>query len=254
MYFHGIDVGTTFVKSVIIDHENRIIGSSVRRAGPDRTTAVNDSFSEAQEIAGLENEEIINTTATGFGRHKVPFANSVKTEISCHAKGAFHHFQKAITIIDIGGQDNKIIRIDGSGKRIGFRMNRKCAAGTGAFLEEIARHLQIPLGDLNSIAQGSDDDSPLNSFCTVFASTEVIQRLKEGESAEVLVRSAFESVARRVMEMEEFHGAIVMTGGVVAHNPVILDILGEHIGQKILTPPQPQLTGAFGATLYARQS
>lgn len=253
-FYLGIDAGTTYIKAAIVNEHEEMIGSFVHPTGPDHSEALQTTWGRVLQAAELTREAVAHTTATGFGRYDVAFADSVKTEISCHARGAFHHFRCPITIIDIGGQDTKIIRVDGSGKRIGFRMNRKCAAGTGAFLEEIARHLQIPMEELNSMAGGSKDDAPLNSFCTVFASTEVINRLKDGEAAEVLVRGAFESVARRVMEMEELQGTIVMTGGVVAYNPVILKVLGRHIGQEILTPPHPQLTGAFGAALYANDA
>ncbi len=117
------------------------------------------------------------------------FADSVITEISAHAKGAYHYFPKKITIIDIGGQDTKIIKIDSKGKILGFKMNRKCAAGTGSFLEEIAYKLNIQLNEMNKLASKSDKETSLSSFCTVFASTEILTRIKEGEKVEDMVRS-----------------------------------------------------------------
>ena len=131
-------------------------------------------------------------------------------------------------------------------------MNRKCAAGTGSFLEEIAYKLNIPMNEMNTLAEKSDKETALSSFCTVFASTEILTRIKEGEKMEDMVKSAFESVARRVIEMDTLEGTIVMTGGVVAYNDVILKILAKSIGNKILAPPDPQLSGAVGAALFAK--
>jgi len=183
----------------------------------------------------------------------VKFADSIKTEISCHARGAYYNFSKAITLIDIGGQDTKIIKISNDGKLLNFRMNRKCAAGTGSFLEEIALRMNIPVMEMNDLAVGSDNTSALGSFCTVFASSEILTRIRNGERIEDMARSAFESVARRVIEMDVFHGTIVMSGGVVKYNNVIVDILERHLGKTISVTPHPQLTGAFGAALYASE-
>jgi predicted CoA-substrate-specific enzyme activase len=133
-------------------------------------------------------------------------------------------------------------------------MNRKCAAGTGSFLEEIAFKLNIPMDEMNVLAGKSSKDTALSSYCTVFASTEILTRIKEGEKKEDMVKSAFESVARRVIEMDTLDGTVVMTGGVVAYNDIILKILSKQVGQKILTPPNPQLTGALGAALFAKEA
>ncbi len=252
-YFAGIDVGTSYVKTAIIDDKNDIIGSFIERTGADIKSSINVAFEGAIAEAGIPRSMIRNVTATGFGKSQAPVADTVKTEISCHAKGAFHHFPGKITIIDIGGQDTKIIKVDEHGKRLGFKMNRKCAAGTGAFLEEIAARLNLSMDEMNTLAVKSDKEAALGSFCTVFAITEVITRVKAGEKVENMVRGAFESVARRVIEMDVLDGQVVMTGGVVAHNDIIADILGALIENKISIPPQPQLTGAFGAALFARE-
>ncbi len=253
-FYLGIDAGTTYVKAVIVNDSKEIIGTFVHPTGTDHADSLKTVGGGVLEAASITKEALAHTTATGFGRDTIEFADSTKTEISCHARGAYHHFPQAITIIDIGGQDTKIIQLDESGKRIGFKMNRKCAAGTGAFLNEIAQKLEVPLNELNSMAMGSDLNSPLSSFCTVFASTEILQRMKDGERIEDLVRGAYESVIRRVIEMEELEGTIIMTGGVIAYHPIIAEILGGLLDMKIRTPPLPQLTGALGAALFARQS
>ena len=253
-YFAGIDVGTSYIKVVILDEEKKIAGSFKERSGADLHKCISKAFEGAIADAKISRDAIKHITATGFGRGNVPFADSVKTEISCHAKGAYHYFPKKITIVDIGGQDTKIIKIDAQGKTLGFKMNRKCAAGTGTFLEEIAYKLDIPLNEMNKLAGKSDIDSALGSFCTVFASTEILTRIKEGEKVEDMVKSAFESVARRVIEMDTLDGAIVMTGGVVKYNDIMLKVLTRYVGSEILSPPDPQLSGAFGAALFAKEA
>ena len=253
-YFLGIDVGTSYIKAVIIDNKNEIIGSSTDRSGADLQKSITAIFKELTTSADIPQHTIKHITATGFGRRSVSFADSIKTEIGCHAKGSYHYFPRKITIIDIGGQDTKIIKIDAKGKTLGFKMNRKCAAGTGAFLEEIANRLSIPMSEMNMLAAKSTKDTALSSFCTVFASTEILTRIKDGERIEDMVKSAFESVARRVIEMDTLDGTIVMTGGVVTYNDFILKALTKYVGSKILTPPNPQLTGAIGAALFAREA
>lgn len=253
-YFLGIDVGTSYIKAVFIDNKNEIIGSSTDRSGADLQKSITAIFKELTTAADIPQHTIKHITATGFGRRSVSFADSIKTEIGCHAKGSYHYFPRKITIIDIGGQDTKIIKIDAKGKTLGFKMNRKCAAGTGAFLEEIANRLSIPMSEMNMLAAKSTKDTALSSFCTVFASTEILTRIKDGERIEDMVKSAFESVARRVIEMDTLDGTIVMTGGVVTYNDFILKALTKYVGSKILTPPNPQLTGAIGAALFAREA
>ncbi|MCK5262020.1 MAG: ATPase, partial [Thermoplasmatales archaeon] len=180
-YFAGIDVGTSYIKAVIIDGKNKIVGSFTNRSGTDLQKSITTAFKGAIDVADVSRHAIKHITSTGFGRRNVSFADSVKTEISSHAKGAYQYFPRKITIIDIGGQDTKIIKIDAQGKILSFKMNRKCAAGTGAFLEEISYKLNIPMSEMNALAAKSSKDTALSSFCTVFASTEILTRIKEGE-------------------------------------------------------------------------
>ncbi|MFX0002447.1 MAG: acyl-CoA dehydratase activase [Promethearchaeota archaeon] len=254
MYFVGIDVGTSFVKSVVIDCNKEILSTFVKRTG----TSIKDSskivFQNVISDASLDKIDIKSITATGYGKDKVDFANNYKTEISCHAKGTYFYFPKSITVIDIGGQDTKVIKLDDQGKIVRFKMNRKCAAGTGAFIEEIAYRLDIPLKDLNDLAAKSTSKVPLASFCTVFAKTEILTRIKDGEKVEDLIRSAFGSVIKRIIEMTEIEGTVVLTGGLIAHNSIIGEILKNELNADILIPPLPQFTGAIGAALYGLES
>lgn len=254
IYYAGIDVGTSFVKVVIISKNKEIVSSFVKRTGVSIKESTTIAFEKAISAVSLSQPEIKHITATGYGKNNVAFADTTKTEISCHAKGAYHYFPKKITIIDIGGQDTKVIKLDEKGKIIRFKMNRKCAAGTGAFIEEIAYRLDIPLIELNNLASKSTTNLPLASFCTVFAKTEILTRIKEGEKVEDLIKSAFDSVVRRVIEMTELEGTIVLTGGVIAYNRIIEDILKKEINKDILIPPKPQLIGAIGAALFSKES
>ena len=253
-YFVGIDVGAAYVKSVIINGNKEIVGSFVKRTGTSIKESSKTAFERALSNATLSRSSIEHITATGYGKSKVSFADTNKTEISSHAKGAYHYFPNKITVIDIGGQDTKVIKLNENGKIIRFKMNRKCAAGTGAFIEEIAYRLDIPLKDLNNLAAKSTSNVPLASFCTVFAKTEILTRIKEGEKVEDLIKSAFGSVIKRIIEMTEIEGTVVLTGGVIAHNSIVGEILKKELKADIFIPPCPQFTGAIGAALFALES
>lgn len=253
--YAGIDVGSSTTKAVVIDNGKNIIGYAVKKSGADFSQAANEALKESFALGKVSFSNMQKTiVSTGYGRKNVLFANDTKTEISCHSKGCFHYFPFPITIIDIGGQDNKVIKLDASGRRISFKMNRKCAAGTGAFLEEMALKLDLPLGHLNDLAEQSRDMVTLGSFCTVFSATEVLDKIREGKKVEDIIKGIFFSVIKRVSEMDSFGKKIVMTGGVVAHNPYIIEIAKDIIGKNIFVPKHPQLTGAFGAALYALEN
>jgi predicted CoA-substrate-specific enzyme activase len=173
------------------------------------------------------------------------------TEIACHGRGAYFHFKKRMTVIDIGAQDSKVIHLDDAGKRMSFKMNRKCAAGTGSFIEEIAHRLALDISELNALAAGSTKDISLGSFCTVFAATEVLEKIRAGVDVTDIVRGAFNSVVKRIVEMDRVDGMLVTTGGVVAHNPFLAELLGRAFGTEAHVAPNAQYTGALGAALFA---
>ncbi|MCP4567620.1 MAG: ATPase [FCB group bacterium] len=252
--YAGIDIGASSTKAVIINDKRELIGYSVANSGADFEAAASRTFEEACAMAGCGDAGQCVVTATGYGRRNVPFAKETKTEISCHAEGSFHFFPRAHTLIDIGGQDSKIIKLDNAGKRTNFKMNRKCAAGTGAFLEEIANRLKIDLGELNGLAVKAENNISIGSYCTVFAATEILSRIREGVGVPDIVKGIFNSVIKRVFEMDDLKGDIAMSGGVVAHNPFLVSMFEEKIDKKIFVPLKPQLTGAVGAALYALKS
>jgi predicted CoA-substrate-specific enzyme activase len=261
-FYAGVDSGTSTTKAVVIDAEKRILGSFVRRSGADLAGAAVVAFEEAVKQAGLSPEVIRHVTATGYGRHNVPFdrlrtspfAHNTRTEIGCHGRGCYFYFPEAITVVDIGGQDCKIIKLDAQGKRISFKINRKCAAGTGAFLEEIAHKLDIPLGDLNGLARAASKTAQIGSYCTVFTATEVLDRIRAGERIDNIVRGLFDSVAKRILEMDTLTNRVIMTGGVVAFNDIVAELLSARAGVVVEIAPHPQEMGAFGAALFALES
>lgn len=247
----GIDLGASRTKIAILDKNKNLIGHAVRNSGTDYGRTSEIILKEALAMAQVDAKDIVTTLSTGYGRKNVSFAQMNKTEIACHGKGCFHYFSDEISIIDIGGQDNKIIKLNNKGLRTNFKMNRKCAAGTGAFLEEMSLRLNIPLEEMNAQAIEATETVKLGSFCTVFSGTEVLENIRNGKKVPDIVKGLFFSVIKRVLEMDSLTENIVMTGGVVAHNRYLVTMAEEMIGRKILVPEYPQLTGAIGAALYA---
>jgi len=250
-YYCGVDIGASSVKLVLIDEHQRLVARAIRRSGIDYALSADRCLDEALTKYGLERDAIRRALSTGYGRNNVRWADDVATEIACHGSGAFFHFREPITVIDIGAQDCKLIRLDAQGRRIEFKMNRKCAAGTGAFLEEIALRLDLPIGELNGLAEQSTKEVTLGSFCTVFTATEILAKIRAGERVEDIVKGAFRAVIKRIEEMGAVDGTLVMTGGVVAHNSMLPRLASEALGKSAHVPPDPQCIGALGAALMA---
>jgi predicted CoA-substrate-specific enzyme activase len=253
-YYCGIDIGASAAKLVIVDGSGRAAARTLRRSGVDYAQTARLCLNDALELSGLAESEIAGILSTGYGRDNVPFAGGKMTEIACHGKGAFHAFRRAMTVIDIGAQDCKVIHLDGQGRRTSFKMNRKCAAGTGAFLEEIAYRLDLAPDQLNGLAERSTSEVALGSFCTVFAATEILEKIRAGQKVEDIVKAAYRSVVHRIVEMDAIEGMLVITGGVIAHNPVLATLLAEAFRREVHVPPDAQFIGALGAALYARNN
>jgi predicted CoA-substrate-specific enzyme activase len=250
--FAGLDMGASRTKVVVLDPAGLLLGHAVKKSGTDFTATASTCLDIALEMAGATRGDIVRAVSTGYGRSNVAFVTeSSKTEIGCLAKGCHHWFPGAITIIDIGGQDNKIIKLGPAGNRSSFKMNRKCAAGTGAFLEEMSQRLDIPLDEMNELARKSENMIKLGSYCTVFSATEVLESIRSGKPVSDIVKGIFYSVIKRVLEMDSLTDCVVMTGGVVANNRYIVEMAEEMIGRPVLLPELPQLAGAVGAALYA---
>ncbi|MBW1788162.1 MAG: ATPase [Deltaproteobacteria bacterium] len=249
--YAGADVGASRTKVALLDVEKNLIGRCVRKSGIDFEATADVCLAAALEMAGAGRDAVSRCVSTGYGRKNVAFSDDAKTEIACHARGCYHYFPFAITVIDIGGQDNKIIKLDPGGRRTAFKMNRKCAAGTGAFLEEMAMRLDIPLEDMDGLARRSENMVELGSYCTVFSGTEVLEKIRQGKQVPDIVKGLFFSVIKRVLEMDSLTDRVVMTGGVVAHNPYLVRMVREMTEREVLVPEFPQFTGAVGGALFA---
>ncbi len=247
----GLDLGASAAKLVLMDQALTVRARVVRHSGLDYAATARACLEEA--LASVDGAVVARTVATGYGRRNVPFADATATEILCQGAGCRHLFPSVTTIVDIGGQDNKVIRLDADGRRVSFKMNRKCAAGTGAFVEEIALRLGLDVSEMEPLAAAAPQAVRLSSFCTVFAKTEILTHLRAGVPAGAIVRGAFESVVQRVTEMDPLDGEVVLTGGVVAHNPTVAALLAAHLGRPVRVPEHAQLTGALGAALTAAQ-
>ncbi|MFW5740008.1 MAG: acyl-CoA dehydratase activase [Myxococcota bacterium] len=248
----GVDVGASATKLVLMNASGDVLARVVRPSGIDYCATARVCLQEAMTIAGAQSEPV-RTVSTGYGRSNVDFSDRSVTEIHCHGLACFHLVGGPASVVDIGGQDNKVIRIDARGRRVDFKMNRKCAAGTGAFLEEIAARLGLPLEQLDALASSADEAARLSSFCTVFAKTEILAHLRAGVPVEKIVRGAFASVVTRALEMAPLEGRVVLTGGVAQHNPTIALLLSDKTGTDVVVPRHAQFAGALGAALLARK-
>ena len=248
----GIDCGSWATKAVVIDSDARVLGTAVVRSGADLLGAAERAYAVALEVASLTPEDASAVWATGFGRGSVAFADGSRTELDCHARGAANYVKGPLVVLDIGGQDAKVIRLDDAGRRLAHRMNRKCAAGTGSFLDEIALRLGVEPDALDALAGEATEELELSSFCTVFAGTELLTLIRAGKRPPDLAAAAYRSLVNRVMTMDVFPGQVVATGGVVAHHPILVEMLSARLKAEIIVPPHPQEMGAFGAALAAR--
>lgn len=251
-FFAGIDSGSWNTKTAVIDADGHILGSAVVRSGADLAASAERAFTQALGAAGLSASEVETIWATGFGRNAISFAHGSRTELDCHGRGVAFYLPGPLVVLDIGGQDAKVIRLDAEGRRVTHRMNRKCAAGTGSFLEEIALRLGIGIGELDRLAAQHTEEIELGSFCTVFAGTELLTLIRSGKRPPDLARAAYRSLVKRVLEMDVFRERVVATGGVVAYHRTVVELLEEGLNATVTVPPHPQEMGAFGAALAAR--
>lgn len=253
MFCVGIDVGSTSGEAVILDGE-RVLGYSIVDTGYSSRRAADLALERALGAAGLSSDEIGPIVATGYGRVAVDYAIKQITEISCYARGIHKLYPQARTVIDVGGQDSKVISVSARGKPMDFVMNDKCAAGTGRFLEVMARRLELPLEELGPLALQSQQPVTISSMCTVFAESEVVGLVAQQVSRQDIVAGLCHSVARRVATLVKRLGLLppVAFAGGVAKNAGVVQALQEELGEKLLIPEEPQIVGALGAALIAR--
>ncbi len=252
-YFAGIDVGSTMTKAVILNQG--IIASIIGPTGPEQRRLANKVMEEALKKAAISFKAITYIVSTGYGRINVPFADKQFTEITCHAKGIIHLFPKARTIIDIGGQDVKGIKIDASGKIVDFVMNDKCAAGSGRFIEVIADTLGVPLDMVGDRSLQSKNPAKISNICTIWAQQEVAASLAQGMPISDLLAGVHSSLADRICRMVNrlrVEDVVVVTGG-GAKNRGLLKALSQQLGHEVLVPEEPLITGALGAALIGKE-
>lgn len=251
----GIDVGSITAKAAVVKDGN-VIADKLILTGYNARHAGENVFDFILKEAGIDRSSVAKIISTGYGRNSVEIADKSVTEITCHAAGARYLNPDVRSVIDIGGQDSKAIALDEKGNVKDFAMNDKCAAGTGRFLEVMAKALEVDLDDFGSFSLSAEQPSKISSLCTVFAESEVISLISKGEKRENIIAGIHEAIAARVAAMASRTGLrplIMMTGG-VARNVGVVKALEKKILQQIEVCPQSQLTGAIGAALLAQRA
>ena len=248
----GIDIGSVTAKGVLME-ENCIQASIIQFTGYNAKSAGETVLQNLLEQAALEREQLTAIIATGYGRNSVDFADKTMSEIICHGTGAHFAVPGARTVIDIGGQDSKVILLGPTGTVLNFVMNDKCAAGTGRFLEVMARALETDLDGFGPLSLKGKTPAAISSTCTVFAESEVISLVAKGENRENIIAGIHASIAARTVAMANRVGIVpdvVMTGG-VSRNIGVVRALEKLLNQPVIVPDNAQLTGAIGAALLA---
>ncbi len=251
----GIDAGSRAIKVVLFDGpKGRMLASGIAMQGVDQQRLAAELFDRTLASAGLNPREIALVIATGYGRNRIPFANTTVTEITCHARGVYHLAPETRTIVEIGGQDSKFISLDDGGRVRDFAMNDRCAAGTGRFLEMVADRLGVDVAQLGELSRQSRQPAAISSTCVVFAETEIVGLLAEGRPPPDIVAGVQKAIAARVAAMagRGLLAPIYFTGG-VALQPGMVRALGEAFKCPVLAAPTPQYTGALGAALLAAE-
>jgi (R)-2-hydroxyacyl-CoA dehydratese activating ATPase len=255
MMYAGIDAGSRAIKVVLIDADaSRIIAKAQADQGIEQDRLACELFEKTLADNGIQRSDVRRIVATGYGRNAIHIADTTITEITCHAVGVRHLVPEVRTIIDIGGQDSKLVRLDGNGKVRDFAMNDRCAAGTGRFLELVAGRLGIPVGNLGAMASRSSNPAAISSMCVVFAETEIIGLLSCGRAGDDIVAGVQNAIASRIVAMagRSVERPIIFTGG-VARISGMETALRIALAQPISISPEPQMTGALGAALLARR-
>jgi (R)-2-hydroxyacyl-CoA dehydratese activating ATPase len=252
-YAAGVDVGSTQTKAVIINEDRQIVSRALIDTGANVVKAAENAYVEALKNGNIREEEVEYVVGTGYGRYKVTFGDTQITEISCHGRGAVHMFPNTRTVVDMGGQDTKAIRVSPTGEVIDFCMNDKCAAGTGRFLGAAAAALEIPLDELGQTALRAEKPVKISTTCTVFAESEVVSWLGKGKKLEDILLGVHQSIVSRSMGLMRRVGIepeVSFTGG-VARNIAVVAELNKAVGFKVNVSEDSHYMGALGAALFA---
>src|SRR3990172_9366339 len=252
-YAAGVDVGSTQTKAVIVDESGQIVSRSLIDTGANVVKAAEKAYQVCLLNGNLREEEVEYIVGTGYGRYRVTFGNTQITEISCHARGAVNMFPKTRTVLDMGGQDTKAIRVRPNGEVLDFCMNDKCAAGTGRFLGAASAALEIPLDDLGPTALKAEKPVRISTTCTVFAESEVLSWLGKGKKIEDILLGVHQSIASRSIGLLRRVGIeeqITFTGG-VAKNVGMVAALEQNLGLSLNVSAESPFISAFGGALFA---
>ena len=253
-YAAGVDVGSTQTKAIVLDEQGRVVGRALIDTGANLVVAAETAYVEALKDGGVQEEEVGYVVGTGYGRYRVTFGNTQVTEISCHSRGAVLLFPGTRTVVDMGGQDTKVIRVSSVGEIVDFCMNDKCAAGTGRFLGAVAAALEIPLSELGVIALKSQKPVKISTTCTVFAESEVLSWLGRGKKVEDILLGVHRSIVSRslgLMRRVGIESEVTFTGG-VTKNIGMVQGLNEALGFPVNVSDDAHFMGALGAALFAR--
>lgn len=251
----GIDVGSVSAEAVIIDEQKILSYSIVKTGGESVQTAAKAMEKALTATNSVSLKDLKYIVATGYGRVIVPFAQESVTELSCHALGAHFQYPATRTILDIGGQDSKAIRCNEQGKMVDFVMNDKCAAGTGRYLEIISRVLSLPLEEIGTLSLKAKQPASISSRCAVFAKSEVLSLNRSGMPKEDILAGVHDAIAGRANELLNRIGIekeLVVTGG-VAKNQGVVRKIEERTGVPVILLEEPQIIGALGAALFAKE-
>jgi predicted CoA-substrate-specific enzyme activase len=252
-YAAGVDVGSTQTKAVIINEAKQTVSNALIDTGANVVLAAETAYQMALESGNIREEEVEYVIGTGYGRYRVTFGNTQVTEISCHARGAVNMFPQTQTVIDMGGQDTKAIRVNSKGEVLDFCMNDKCAAGTGRFLGAAAAALEIPLGELGAVALKSERPVRISTTCAVFAESEVLSWLGKGKKIEDILWGVHLSIASRsiaLLRRVGIENEVTFTGG-VTKNIGMIKSLEQGLGLKLNVNAEAHFMGALGAALFA---
>lgn len=252
-YYMGVDLGSTTAKAVVLSETGKVLGAAIVQMGAVSRRGMEQAAEQALAAAGITRDQVSYTIGTGYGRRLVPGAGRTFTEITCHARGVAALFPNARLVIDIGGQDSKVIALDDQGLVDSFAMNDRCASGTGRFYEVLARALECGVAEVGQLALQGSKDLEVSTMCATFAETEIISLLAEGAEPADVAASVHRAIAHRALGLVAQvgkRGPIIMTGG-VAKNRAAVSFLEAELGEKMQVPDDPQIMGAYGAALLA---
>jgi (R)-2-hydroxyacyl-CoA dehydratese activating ATPase len=253
----GIDIGTTYAKAALLAPDGRLLGTGISPTGFRLEAAADEALEQACAAAGTGRDAIVYVCSTGYGRYQLPYRDVQVTDLTAQAWGARYFFPGTRTVLDVGGQTMKAMRLDESGKVQVFRLNDKCAAGTGAFLEKTARYLGFRIEEMGGLVEGATTAVPISGVCAVFAESEVINHVSSGADPADIMLGAMSSLVQRsvqLMKRVKMEPEFTLVGGILRF-PTMIRVMQEQLGARVNVPDEPlvQYTGAIGAAVLARR-